>query len=69
MTAGQFAGSVALLVCVLNQGLAEELPKIDFRRDVQPLFKTHCIDCHGPVLQMAELRLDQRRFVRVRCQS
>jgi ankyrin repeat protein len=64
MTVGQFAGSVALLVCVLNQGRAEELPKVDFRRDVQPLFKTHCIDCHGPVLQMAELRLDQRRFVR-----
>jgi len=36
---------------------------IDFRRDVAPILQQHCIDCHGPNLQMAELRLDQRRFV------
>src|SRR6478672_2104017 len=37
--------------------------KVDFVRDVAPLFARNCIDCHGPALQMAELRLDQRRFV------
>ena len=42
-------------------GLAEIPARIDFARDVQPLFKEHCITCHGPVQQMANLRLDRRR--------
>src|SRR5262245_37638900 len=37
--------------------------KVDFQRDIAPLLVRNCIDCHGPTLQMAELRLDQRRFV------
>src|SRR5204863_9597865 len=37
--------------------------KVDFARDVAPLLQQNCIDCHGPAMQMAELRLDQRRFV------
>jgi ankyrin repeat protein len=36
--------------------------KIDFQRDVAPILARHCIDCHGPDLQMAELRLDQRKL-------
>jgi mono/diheme cytochrome c family protein len=41
---------VAVVVLV---GIAGEVPaqvpdKIDFGRDVFPLFKVHCIDCHGP---------------------
>jgi ankyrin repeat protein len=34
--------------------------KVDFRRDVQPLFKQYCIECHGPSQQMHGLRLDRR---------
>src|SRR5262245_6297935 len=37
--------------------------KVDFQREIGPLLARNCIDCHGPTLQMAELRLDQRRFV------
>jgi ankyrin repeat protein len=37
--------------------------RIDFRRDVQPLFRQHCIGCHGPARQMNGFRLDQRRYV------
>ena len=37
--------------------------RIDFRRDVQPLFRQHCISCHGPAQQMNGFRLDQRRYV------
>jgi len=36
---------------------------IDFRRDVQPLFRQHCIACHGQAQQMNGFRLDQRRYV------
>lgn len=40
---------------------AQESATIDFRRDVQPLFKAYCIDCHGPKQQKNGFRLDRRR--------
>ena len=52
------------LLCASALGLAlrAEVPaKVDFARDVQPIFKTYCIDCHGPSQQMNGLRLDRRR--------
>src|SRR5262245_7230578 len=33
---------------------------IDFQRDVQPIFRDHCVGCHGPEMQMAGFRLDRR---------
>ena len=33
---------------------------VDFARDVYPIFRRSCIECHGPEKQEAELRLDQR---------
>src|SRR5215510_3191265 len=42
---------------------AQVSAKIDFRRDVQPLFREHCVGCHGPTQQMNGFRLDQRRYV------
>src|SRR5262245_22224959 len=42
---------------------ADASARIDFKKDVAPILQQQCIDCHGPALQMAELRLDQRRFV------
>jgi len=33
---------------------------IDFQRDVQPIFRDHCIGCHGPEMQMAGFRHDRR---------
>ena len=41
--------------------LAQVPAKVDFRRDVQPIFKAYCIACHGPAQQMNGLRLDRRR--------
>ncbi len=32
----------------------------DFKRDVMPILKAHCVDCHGPSLQMNGFRLDRR---------
>ena len=34
--------------------------KIDFTRDVQPIFAKHCYTCHGERKQKAGLRLDRR---------
>ena len=40
---------------------AEEPAKVDFARDVQPLFRAHCTGCHGPKQQKNGFRLDRRR--------
>ena len=36
--------------------------KLDFEADVAPILRQHCVDCHGPVLQLGDLRLDQRQY-------
>src|SRR6185503_15484398 len=41
--------------------LAQAPAKVDFGRDVQPLLREHCVECHGPSQQMRGLRLDRRR--------
>ena len=35
--------------------------KIEFVRDVQPIFRQNCVGCHGPSQQMNGFRLDRRR--------
>ena len=54
---------LAALVAACGAGVAsaEEPAKIDFVRDVQPLFKAHCTGCHGPKQQKNGFRLDRRR--------
>jgi hypothetical protein len=37
--------------------------KIDFARDVAPIFAAHCNDCHGPDAQEGRLRLDAKQIV------
>ncbi|MFK7777192.1 MAG: hypothetical protein QM501_03570, partial [Gimesia sp.] len=34
-----------------------------FESRVRPLLIKHCIDCHGPKKQFAELRMDSREFI------
>ncbi len=56
------------LICLAASGaiLAAEVSepsksnRVDFARDVYPIFRRSCIECHGPEKQEAELRLDQR---------
>lgn len=33
---------------------------VDFTRDIEPLFRQRCLQCHGAVTQMSGLRLDDR---------
>jgi hypothetical protein len=37
---------------------------IDFTRDIQPIFKTYCYECHGPKKARARLRLHAPDFIR-----
>ena len=51
-----------ICACVAGASLLAQTPaKVDFARDIQPLFRDHCIECHGPSQQMRGLRLDRRR--------
>src|SRR5262249_18514697 len=34
--------------------------KIEFRRDIQPIFAANCYSCHGPAKQKSDLRLDRK---------
>ena len=42
---------------------ASTVKKIDFVKDVQPIFTRSCVACHGPNTQMAGLRLDAKQSV------
>src|SRR6476660_6001049 len=54
--------AVCLGVWALSAALSQPVAgRVDFRRDVQPLLKQYCIECHGPTQQMHGFRLDRRR--------
>jgi cytochrome c551/c552 len=55
-------GLTALIVSLFAiDAAAGQLPsRIDFVRDVQPIFREHCVGCHGPDQQMSGFRLDRR---------
>ncbi|MBM3980814.1 MAG: DUF1549 domain-containing protein [Planctomycetes bacterium] len=49
--------AAALLALVLPAPAAE---KVDYGRDIRPILSNHCFKCHGPAVQKAKLRLDDR---------
>ena len=56
---------VALLVisfgiCRADEGVPAEQRPVDYVRDVQPLFRRHCLECHGPTTQESDFRVDVR---------
>jgi hypothetical protein len=53
--AGAIGGS-----CAWDAASAQDPVKIDFARDVQPLFKAHCMDCHGPNQRRADVTFHQK---------
>lgn len=58
MKLGKAGSGMALLIFL--PVLASELHAVDFEKDVQPIFKKHCLSCHGPEKQESHLRLDRR---------
>ena len=51
-------GRKAWVLCILLTGLANAEDKIDFARDLQPIFRARCVGCHGAAAQLSGLRLD-----------
>jgi ankyrin repeat protein len=47
-----------LTVCVAAH--AAEPARIDFGRDVLPIFRQNCFSCHGPSVATSDLRLDRK---------
>lgn len=41
-------------------GHARADAKIDFKKDIEPIFQQNCIKCHGPEKQKGDLRLDSK---------
>ena len=55
---------MAVFVCVLaGAGSAQTPAKVEFSRDVLPLFRQNCVSCHGPSQQTSGLRLDRKSSV------
>jgi hypothetical protein len=60
------AGFVAFLlfsVTTLASTSPDASKKVDFFKEIQPVFKESCYGCHGPDQQMGGLRLDQKASV------
>ena len=54
--------SLIVWAFLLGGPLPAQVPAtVDFARDVQPILRQHCVECHGPSQQMRGLRLDRRR--------
>lgn len=47
-----------LLASLWIPQLAAQTAQIDFRADIEPIFRQRCIACHGPASQSGGLRLD-----------
>jgi len=58
----KLAFSTILAACLAGQAVAQT-PKVDFARDVQPIFRQNCIGCHGPALATKGLRIDRKSSV------
>jgi ankyrin repeat protein len=59
----RYAASAVAVACLVSGARAQTPAKVDFARDVLPLFKENCVGCHGPSAQMNGLRLDRRSSV------
>src|SRR5437870_4034382 len=43
-----------------QRNFAADQGKVDFARDIQPIFIKRCYECHGPDKQKSDLRLDRK---------
>jgi len=62
------AAAATAIVALLSLGAGARAgvpaaPLPDYERDVAPIFREHCVSCHGPKEQESDLRLDSRAAV------
>src|SRR6185295_14121701 len=50
--------AVVVFAALQQDGAAP--PKVDFVRDIQPIFKASCLKCHGPEKPKGQFRLDSK---------
>jgi ankyrin repeat protein len=55
--------SAVAALCFFAPARSQTTAKVDFARDVQPIFRQNCIGCHGPSKQNNGLRVDRRSSV------
>ena len=65
MTSRFFGALLLTLVCAAVASSQTAAPgvagaRVDFGRDVRPIFQEHCLSCHGATQQMNGFRLDRR---------
>ncbi len=58
----KFAVPGIMVVCVAGQVFAQP-SKVDFGRDVLPIFRQNCIACHGPAQAISGMRVDRKSTV------
>ncbi len=63
MGTGRSARIAACAGMIAASILAQPSAKVDFARDVAPIFQQNCVGCHGPAQQISGLRLDRRSSV------
>src|SRR5262249_25683975 len=51
-------GLIITLLPVVRAAGDPPVKRVDFERDVRPIFATVCYECHGPEKQKGDLRLD-----------
>ena len=39
---------------------AQSVERVDYTRDIQPIFESRCYLCHGSAAQLGEFRLDRK---------
>jgi ankyrin repeat protein len=58
----RWLATAALAAFATGGTFSAQMPdKVDFARDVQPIFRQNCYGCHGPRQQNNNFRLDRRR--------
>ena len=58
-----FVTSAMASLCFVPGAFSQTPAKVDFARDVAPIFRQNCIGCHGPDKQNKGLRVDRRSSV------
>jgi mono/diheme cytochrome c family protein len=51
---------ISAAIVGLGQGCLWAADKVDFTKDIQPIFQQNCIKCHGPEKQKGKYRLDSK---------
>ncbi len=57
---GKFVAIFLFLLALLPHFRTASQTKVDFAREIQPIFAAHCAECHGGKKQEANLRLDDK---------